>query len=252
MNTFNTKYNSDYQESAAVALFHEYTELIQKVSEIELSQSKRNKLDERKLAKLDKSYKKYLKNCEGEKSPKNSEENRKQLCELLKINYKNFRDYVYSNNLYHSNLYNLMRYYIFHCKKVIKQEHALFSKSLTISKFKLKENMVKIENSLYEDFTAYELCKYLNVNYLTVINADFIHINPIDIILKLKSQNDNFSILPPYEQSSDTINDLRYISRMTSLAWREPIKETTVECFIEHKIDFLKNEHFIIDKYTKT
>lgn len=250
MNKVNIEHTLYCEKNAIIALFNEYLNLSQELDKIEHEQLKRNKSDNNKLVKLEKDYNRYTKKCANKKSPKNTINNRKQLCNSLKLDFEKLQNFIRSSGMHSSNIYNIIESFIFCSMNTIKKEHAEFTKKMTISKTKLEFNITLIEKQISENFTVYELCECLNIDYQILLNLDLSNCSLMDTLLKLQNDSSNvFSPMQSYKHSNETLADLIYANQLLISFYREPIRETTFEWWLNYKIEYNKNESQIIQYY---
>lgn len=254
MNEVSVERTSHYQKNAIISLLNEYLSLSCELDEIKRKQLKRDKSDSNKLDKLWRDFHRYERKCNNKKPQKNTINNQKQLCSLLKLNFEKFQQFIIHSNYPSSyNIYDIIERFIFHSMDAVKKEHAEFTKKATISKAKLERDMSLIEKRISEKFTAYELCECLNIDYQNLLSLNLSVYPLIDTLLRLKNDSSNeFSPIQPYEYSNETLADLIFCDSLCSLAISEPIKEMSIEQYIELKLDYYECEKAVVKHFCKS
>jgi len=114
--------HSVIKKNAIISLLNEYLSLSCELDEIKCKQLKRDKSDSNKLDKLWRDFHRYERKCNNKKPPKNTINNQKQLCSLLKLDFEKFQQFIIHSNYPSSyNIYDIIERFIFHSMDAVKK-----------------------------------------------------------------------------------------------------------------------------------
>lgn len=241
----------DYRRRYANYLFDKYCNLQKSLTVYMREYNKREKINSTRLKTLNEQYKRFFDRYYAKKSPRNISQNRKYVCERIKLDYNDFCKYVNENNYKQEALYDCVYEYIHNAEMKEKRKFRAYFKNTKFAISKIETNISRISSHIKNDFSAYELCDYLNVDYTELLNIDFSRISAIEAIVELKRENLIFFRIPQYETSLDTLDDLEYGCSMSSCILWEPIRETTIEYLLDRNIDYQTNLDSIRMRYSK-
>lgn len=182
-------------------------------------------------------------------APKHTLKNRQKISEFLNFDYNKFCNYISIKKLSKTHLYDVALFYILDCRDDIIGRQKVIKRQFEAFILEIRKNMYPLFFQLTENFSAYELCNYLDVDYKKLIEIDFSQISPIDAIQKLKLCGNTFISISNHERLTESLSDIIYLNQVNFISFKEPIKETTYEWYLEYKIEQLEIERQIIKHY---